>query len=176
MCYNGDMKRLKMTQDYASLVEQTHKAFGKGSLPTEFKFYYMDEDNEMISINSQADFEEALSIEDFGALKLTVAGSTKAAQAQLCQKMSDTQSMRESLNQSGLFAPPVQSPFGRGFSGLELQSMPSTDQLLTERAPVMRSAFQDDFENIESSDKVVSAKIVEPVEEKKAEEPAAEAD
>lgn len=46
------MKRLKLTQDYNSLVEQTHKAFGQGNLPKGFKFYYLDEDNEMISINS----------------------------------------------------------------------------------------------------------------------------
>lgn len=92
------MKRLKLTQDYNALVEQTHKAFGQGNLPKGFKFYYMDEDNEMISINSQYDLEEALSIEDLSSLKLIASANVNEARQQLCQDISDNQSMRESLN------------------------------------------------------------------------------
>jgi len=73
--FKGDMKRLKLTQDYATLVEQTHKAFGQGVIPSEIKYFYMDEDNEMISINSQYDLEEALNNEDLGTLKLIASAS-----------------------------------------------------------------------------------------------------
>jgi len=116
------MKRLKMTQDYSTLVEQTLKAYGKGALPSAFKFYYMDEENEIISINSQSDLEEALSIEDFTSLKLTVVKSVAEATAQLCQKISDTESMRQSLNQSGFFNPGAFSAKGMP---LDLASLPS---------------------------------------------------
>jgi len=73
------MKRLKLTSDYNALVDQSHKAFGQGNLPIGFKFYYMDEDNEMISINSQYDLDEALSIEDFTALKLIASANVSEA-------------------------------------------------------------------------------------------------
>jgi hypothetical protein len=39
------------------------------------KFYYLDDESELISITSQSDFQEALSIEDFSMLKLTVAAN-----------------------------------------------------------------------------------------------------
>jgi hypothetical protein len=39
----------------------------------------MDEDNEMISINSQYDLEEALSIEDFTTLKLIASANVSEA-------------------------------------------------------------------------------------------------
>ena len=79
----GETKRLKGTHEYTALVNQTQKAFGQGVLPSSFKFYYLDEDNEIISINSQYDLEEALSIEDFTVLKLQVAGSVGEARSQL---------------------------------------------------------------------------------------------
>jgi hypothetical protein len=63
----------------------------------------LDEENEIISINSQYDLEEALSIEDFTILKLNIAASVSEARAQLLALHSDTMSMRESLNQSGFF-------------------------------------------------------------------------
>ena len=44
-----------------------------------FKFYYLDEENEIISINSQSDLNEALDIEDLSSLKLTVASSVTEA-------------------------------------------------------------------------------------------------
>jgi len=95
-----------VTQDYGNIIEQTHKAFGE--LPAPFKFYYLDEDNEMISISSQSDLVEALGIEDLSSLKLTVAGNTVEARSQLFRQISDTQSIRDTLNQSG-FMPPTLS-------------------------------------------------------------------
>ena len=41
----------------------------------EFKFFYLDDEQEVISITSQADLTEALNIEDLSSLKLTVAAN-----------------------------------------------------------------------------------------------------
>jgi hypothetical protein len=43
------------------------------------KFYYLDDENELISITSQSDLQEALSIEDINLLKLTVAANVQEA-------------------------------------------------------------------------------------------------
>lgn len=41
----------------------------------DFKFFYLDDEHEVISITSQADLTEALNIEDLASLKLTVAAN-----------------------------------------------------------------------------------------------------
>jgi hypothetical protein len=88
--YNGETKRLKITNDYSKLVELTNKAFSS-KLPMDVKFFYLDDENEIISINSQSDFTEALDIEDLSALKLTVAQTVNEARSQLnksiCENM-----------------------------------------------------------------------------------------
>jgi hypothetical protein len=48
-------------------------------LPKIIKFYYLDDENEIISINSQSDLNEALDIEDLASLKLTIASSVADA-------------------------------------------------------------------------------------------------
>jgi hypothetical protein len=40
-------------QQYVDLVDQTVKAFGRPPLPSQFKYFYLDEENEIISVNSQ---------------------------------------------------------------------------------------------------------------------------
>ena len=45
----------------------------------DFKFFYMDDESEVISITSQEDLTEALTIEDLSSLKLTVAKSIAEA-------------------------------------------------------------------------------------------------
>jgi len=97
VCHLGETKRLKMTQDYVDLVAQTKKVFGI-SKELAFKFYYLDEENELISINSQADFGEALSIDDLTTLKLTIAGSISEARALLMDQISETNTFRSTLN------------------------------------------------------------------------------
>ncbi len=78
--FNGETKRLKMTQSYESLALQTKETFGNDLAKVwPIKFYYMDDENEIISITSQSDYQEALSIEDFSMLKLTVAANTLEA-------------------------------------------------------------------------------------------------
>lgn len=68
----------------------------------------MDDENEIISINSQDDFSEALSIEDFASLKLNVAANVAEARTQLEKNISERISLAESLNNSG-FLEPLQS-------------------------------------------------------------------
>jgi hypothetical protein len=48
-------------------------------LPKIIKFFYLDDENEIISINSQSDLNEALDIEDLSSLKLTIASSVSEA-------------------------------------------------------------------------------------------------
>lgn len=74
---------MKPGSDFASIVKATHSAFD-GNTPKELKFYYLDEDNEMVSITSQNDLEEALEIEELKVLKLTACASAEEARAELC--------------------------------------------------------------------------------------------
>ena len=69
-------------------------------MPKVFKFYYLDEENEIISINSQSDLNEALDIEDLSSLKLTVASSVTEARKQLERNINDNIQLAESLSQS----------------------------------------------------------------------------
>ena len=47
------------TVEYPNLLDQTRRAFGE-EVPAGVKFYYLDEENELVSISSQNDLEEAL--------------------------------------------------------------------------------------------------------------------
>ena len=69
-------------------------------MPKVFKFYYLDEENEIISINSQSDLNEALDIEDLTSLNLTVASSVAEARKQLERNINDNIQLAESLSQS----------------------------------------------------------------------------
>jgi len=148
VCYLGETKRLRLTQKYETLVVQTHKAFAE-QLPSKFKFYYLDEDNEMISINSQSDLNEALSIEDLSSLKLTVAGNLDEARNQLFKQISDTQSIRESLNQSQIFSVP-------NFSRASSIKPQEQEHCATERVRSIMKNIDSDFEDLEVSSAVVS--------------------
>lgn len=78
--FHGETKRIKMTNSYESLALQTRDAFGQGLEKVwPIKFYYLDDENELISISSQHDFLEAISIQDLPSLKLTVAENTSEA-------------------------------------------------------------------------------------------------
>ena len=59
--YKGDTKRVKLSGDFDELVQRTRASFS--DLPEgKLKFFYVDEENDMISVSSQADFSEALEI------------------------------------------------------------------------------------------------------------------
>lgn len=64
----------------------------------------MDEDNEIISISSQSDFTEALDIEDFSALRLTVATRANEARQQLLVQLEEQRPLAESLNSSQILS------------------------------------------------------------------------
>lgn len=73
----GETKRLKLSGVYHELIQRTRTAFK--NVPQEIKFFYLDEDNEIISISSQSDYTEALEIGDLGSLRLIVASSVQDA-------------------------------------------------------------------------------------------------
>lgn len=80
-------------------------------MPSEFKFFYLDEDNEIISISSQSDYSEALDIEDFTALRLTVSKNASDARQQLVTQLEDARPLAESLNSSVIMS--QHNGFGR---------------------------------------------------------------
>lgn len=65
---------------------------------TDFKFFYLDDEQEVISITSQADLTEALNIDDLSALKLTVAANMQEALKILYEQMMDSKSIAGSIN------------------------------------------------------------------------------
>ena len=73
-------------------------------MPSQIKFFYLDEDNEIISISSQSDYTEALEIEDFAALRFTVSQSAQDARMQLLAQLEEQRPLAESLNQSQILS------------------------------------------------------------------------
>ena len=71
--FQGETKRLKISGVYQELIQRTRTAFK--NIPQELKFFYLDEDNEIISISSQSDYTEALENGDISSLRLIVATS-----------------------------------------------------------------------------------------------------
>lgn len=97
--YLGETKRIKSTNSYEALALQTRDTFKNGlERVWPIRFYYLDEDNELISISSQTDFQEAL--DDFNNLKLIVANNVSEAREQLSKLLSESAALSESLNQS----------------------------------------------------------------------------
>ena len=68
------------------------------------KFYYLDDEQELISITSQSDFVEALEIEDLSNLRLTVANNTHEARLHLERQIEDNVSMASSVRGTDPFA------------------------------------------------------------------------
>ena len=84
----GETKRLKISGDYAELVRRTKESFNKqGMSDNEFKFFYLDNEQDLISITGQADLTVALDIEDLTSLKLTVASNRQEALKNLYTSM-----------------------------------------------------------------------------------------
>jgi len=84
------------------------------------KFYYLDEENEIISINSQSDLNEALDIEDLSSLKLTVASTSNEARQQLARALENNAQLAESLSNSNFLAQSISS--SRRFSDFQMIS------------------------------------------------------
>jgi len=99
ICCDGEIKRLKISGDYAELINRTRESFNKqGMQDSEFKFFYLDEEQEVISITSQADLTEAFNIEDLASLKLTVAENMQIATKLLYEAIMENKSLAGSVN------------------------------------------------------------------------------
>lgn len=159
--FNGETKRVKLITDYEQLVQQTKKAYGDQKLPETFKFFYLDDEQEIISINSQYDLDEALSIEDLANLKLIVATDLQSVKAELEQQFNDAVSMRESLMNSQIMTVPLDR--------LDTQSSKQFDQQMnmmpqTARMPTTSNPFQEAPLEEEKKEEIipVSVKKEEP--------------
>jgi hypothetical protein len=71
--YQGETKRLKF-QSYDGMVSQAKEVFSLDRV----KFFYLDDENELISVSSQIDYQEALSIEP-APVKFVIADSAQDA-------------------------------------------------------------------------------------------------
>jgi len=65
----------------------------------DFRFFYLDDENEVISITSQADLAEALNIYELN-LKLAVADNMQEALKILVDSMEESNMLSNSINQS----------------------------------------------------------------------------
>jgi hypothetical protein len=116
--FQGETKRLKLTGDYNELINRVKSSWSGIGEP--IKFFYLDEENEIISITSQSDFSEALEIEDLSHLKLTVAASVQDARNQLQSAIEDHQPLAESLNQVNMLnqSRTMRERFGSDFESI----------------------------------------------------------
>ena len=122
ICCDGETKRLKISGDYAELISRTKESFGKQVMnDSEFKFFYLDDEQEVISITSQADLTEALNIEDLSSLKLTVASNMQDALRILYESMMDSKSLAGSISQSQI---------GRARANSEFDQLSSDKRLI----------------------------------------------
>ena len=97
--YLGETKRIKITQSYEALALLARDTFGQELLKMwPIKFYYLDDENELISITSQSDLQEALNIEDISLLKLTVAANVQEARIQLEKQLAESMYFNDTLN------------------------------------------------------------------------------
>lgn len=145
--FNGETKRVKLITNYEQLVEQTKKAYGDQKLPETFKFFYLDDEQEIISINSQYDLDEALSIEDLAGLKLIVATDLQSVKAELEQQFNDAASMRESLMSSQIMSMPLDRMDTKQFSD-QMNMMPQTARMPVTSNPFTQAAPEEKKEEI----------------------------
>ena len=81
--FNQDTKRLPEVAQYADMVAQVLKVFTVDltkELGHNLKFYYVDSDEDIISVTSQSDYEEALAQYPGNKLRLVLAQSVEEAQ------------------------------------------------------------------------------------------------
>jgi len=144
---DGETKRLKMPTSYDNLVHMTYEKFPNQGLEkvVPLKFYYLDDEQELISITSQSDFVEALEIDDAANLKLIVANSANEARSLLEKQLGDTMSMAGSMHQFG--ATPRLSNIGMGRIETMLDEPVEERRCETERAPNPTNLF-DNMKNV----------------------------
>ena len=80
--YQDDTKRFSGIQDYEQLKSKVANSFGNlkvTAFPESLKFYYVDEDGDVISVSSQGDFEEAQQVLPDHQLRLIIAENIEQA-------------------------------------------------------------------------------------------------
>jgi hypothetical protein len=90
--YNGETKRFKITSDFKQLVNLTKNSFDQ--LPEPLKFFYMDEEQEVISVSCDQDLKELLNSDEFVIAKLFVAQSQLDAKASMIELAEESESDR----------------------------------------------------------------------------------
>lgn len=81
--YLDEIRRISRPSTYAELVELTKQSFK--NLPAHFKFFYIDSDEDIISITSEQDLMEALQCYPDIAIKIYVSESNEALKSTLYQ-------------------------------------------------------------------------------------------
>ena len=97
--HRGETKRLKLPADYQELVQSTRSAFVSHELPEAIKFYYLDDENDLISVSCQNDYLEALVFTDVLVLKLAVTKNAPDAREQLLALLEERKAVRDSSSQ-----------------------------------------------------------------------------
>jgi hypothetical protein len=88
--YKDETKRFKLTRSFEELMTITVKSFE--DLPDSFKFYYLDEDMEVISVSSDEDLIEVIDSESFKIIKMIVARNQNEAREAFTNQMSEPSS------------------------------------------------------------------------------------
>jgi len=90
LSHNGDTKRVKLTGAFEQLLDTTRTSFDK-NMPSDPKFFYIDEENDLISVSSQADLDEALTSAASGSVvRLAVATTAQEAHEEFVKKATMT--------------------------------------------------------------------------------------
>jgi len=85
--YQGETKRLPELKTYGVLVKQTAKAFNLSEQDmVGIKFYYIDHEQDIISITNQGDLDEAQNVLN-GVLKLVATRNIEEARAPLMESV-----------------------------------------------------------------------------------------
>ena len=71
-------------------------------MPDKFKYYYLDEDQEIICVSTQADLTEVLSLGTMSIVKLIVAENQTQARALLLEELQEPSSARLRSELSGI--------------------------------------------------------------------------
>lgn len=90
--FNDETKRFKISDSYEQLVDLVTKSYD--NLPKTFKFYYLDEDYEIISVSSDDDLKEVLESDSQTITKFVIAENQNDARQALSIQMEEPNSAR----------------------------------------------------------------------------------
>lgn len=69
--FKDETKRFKIEESYRKFMNAVSSSFD--SLPQTIKFFYLDEDGEVISVSSDYDLKEALDSDESSTIKFVIA-------------------------------------------------------------------------------------------------------